>query len=435
MSLPSTIRYQSRAGSTEYTNSPVNPQVESGATPGTLFPKDAANAGRTPYIGTSGKVVHEFYTARDFPVITDETVKDNVPFKLSLPIPFLGSVSVVKLAATQGYSVITNDMHGKQKQVSNYRQDKDGTFEPDPISWVRYNYYTATDVTGSKTVGVPMNLMKDNGDGTISVPSEQELTTGAFNKLYYGLESEMFYDMREYDDTAWGGGALMNLDIVYVPAVIALVPIPVPSVWPSITMSKTQLRTASTNKVVFRSGLLKSMEAFDGMAIIKTENIKFDKLTGHTVLTSSTNNFNDPVYNYSVMAYHEYQGMGAAYVNTGLKFAIGGVQPYVGRANWFVFDLADGVSSELLHPGDEIILYPIDDFVNPSRKVVYVGEVEGNHVFETHLTIPSTEYRCMIARSGFRNQLTVSAGTVTALQDPSVPGTPVTYSKTFSIPR
>ncbi len=66
--------------------------------------------------GTSGKTTHEFYTAKDFPVTFDETEKANKQYKLSVTIPFLGSISIVKLATTQGYSIVTNDMHGKTEK-------------------------------------------------------------------------------------------------------------------------------------------------------------------------------------------------------------------------------------------------------------------------------------------------------------------------------
>src|SRR5690606_39160014 len=79
-----------------------------------LFPQGAS-------FGTSGTTVHEFYTAKDFPVITDETEKyHKPPFRFAQSFPYVGSIAVSKLAATQGYSIITNDMHGKPKMISNY---------------------------------------------------------------------------------------------------------------------------------------------------------------------------------------------------------------------------------------------------------------------------------------------------------------------------
>jgi hypothetical protein len=90
-----------------------------------LFPK-----GQDITYGTTGIAVHEYYTARDFPVLSMETDKLNKrPPRLMIPVPFLGVISAQKLSCSQGYSVITNDMHGKLKKIRHYRQNSLGGFE------------------------------------------------------------------------------------------------------------------------------------------------------------------------------------------------------------------------------------------------------------------------------------------------------------------
>jgi hypothetical protein len=389
----------------------------------TLFPK-----GPGITYGTSGMTVHEFYTARDFPVMTDETEKANKTYKLPLLIPFVGSINVVKLTASQGYSIVTNDMHGKQKMVSNYRQDRQGQIEPEPISWVKYNYASEQRIYDQEKIFTLHNQFKQNPDGTLSLLTPQERSS-SMEKLTVGQENEFFADMREYEDNAWTGGVRLNIDFLF--AVFAVIPVPVP--WPSITKSTNQLRTAATNKVIFKTGILESTEAYDGGSLVKTENMKWDKLTGAPVLTSVNNNFNNKIYSYSVPAYTQYQGMGAAYQNIGFRFSVNGVQKDTYKNTLYQFN---SVAASKLVPGDEILVYGKDGKMsNPIARVVYTGELNGRNVLYSEAALSDTEYRCVIVRSGYRNQLSIMAGSISALEDPSKKGDPKTFPKTFTIPQ
>jgi hypothetical protein len=387
--------------------------------------------------GTTGMTVYEFYTAKDFPVIADETEKANRQRKISFPIPFMGNVSVVNLTASQGYSIVTNDMHGKQKAVSNYRQDKNGKLESEPISWVKYHYRSEPKVMDGERVASLTNLLMEDENGeTLSAPDSRSPNNP---RHYLAQESEFFYDMRQHEDNTWSGGLRNNIDLSIF--FIATVPTYVP--WPSLGYSNNRLRIASTNKIIFKAGILESVEAFDGGSTVKTENLKWDKQTGQVVLTRVNNNFDDPIFSYTRPAFREYQGMGAAYKNAGLTFNLNSVQRRDPNKNdSYVFQHALPAGS--LVPGDEILLYAAEGpLENPVKRVVYTGEVEGEHMFYTEqqpTALPAlaplvTSYQGMIVRSGYRNQLGVSATTITGLQDPSTKGTPVTYSKIISVPK
>ncbi len=394
-----------------------------------LFPANE-NTG----FGTSGVTVHEFYTAKDFPVITDETEKQNKPYKLSVLIPFLGSISVSKLAASQGYSIVTNDMHGKQKRVSNYRQDNSGAIDTEAISWVQYNYRTESIVYNKEKVFKISNVMKDNGDGTLSKALTSDVTNPSVQKFTLGQQAELFTDMRQFVDNTWGGGASINTDIVYIPLLFVVIPLPVFVPWPNISKTTIKLNTSVTNKIIFKAGILESIEAYDGGSRVVTENLKWDKLTGQPVLTRVNNNFDAPVYSYSIPAYTKYQGMGAAYQNIGLVFTLTNIQKaFVYRNDLFEFSTV--VDENSLEPGDEILLYPSEgELANPLVRVVYSGEENDKQILYSPQELSSTTYRGMIVRSGHRNQLSVSAGSITALEDPSIKGTEKTYSTTITIP-
>jgi hypothetical protein len=390
-----------------------------------LFPAAAS-------YGTTGKTEHEFFTAKDFPVITDETDKVNKPDNLSVSVPFLGSLSISKMTTSQGYSIITNDMHGKPRQISNYRQQKDGEIEPDPISWVKYNYLSESQIYDQEKVNILLNTFKESDDKTLAVATSADVANTSLPKYTLGQETEFFLDMRQFEDKAWAGGARINTDIIYLPIGFLPVPIPIPTVWPSVSKSHTQLRTAVANKVIFKTGILESTEAYDGGSRMVTRNAKWDKLTGVPALTVTNNNFDNDVFNYTVLAHRQYEGMGAAYQNVGLTLEMSSVvqDPY----NKELYDFFTSLPEGTLHPGDEMILYESSPDVNtPVARVIYMGKIEGDNILFSKDALADKRYKGMITRSGFRNQLAVSAGTITALKDPSKKGEQVTHTKTITV--
>jgi hypothetical protein len=391
-----------------------------------IFPTDS-----DPKItyGTTGKTVHEFYTAKDFPVLTDETDKINARTRMSIPIPFMGNLSVSKLTASQGYSIITNDMHGKPRQVSTYRQTSRGDWEPDPISWVRYNYAVEPKVYQNEVVQALSSDFVINTDSTLSRQAFTDNPTG--EPYTIGQENEFFIDMRQFQDDTWEGGASGNLDLVYLPI---FAPIPVPTIWPSIGKSKTQLRTAVTNKIMFRPGILESTEASDGGSVVKNQNLKWDKLTGQVVLSTTTNNFDQPIYSYTIPGHTQYRALGGAYKNAGLTLKIVKFFAVTGKPNDYTFTSDAELSA--LYPGDEMIVYFEG---TPKVRAIYMGDQGGVKTISTtataDLTVAGT-YTALIIRSGFRNQLNASAGSITALSDPTkpVPNSTINHQKKVFTP-
>ena len=91
-------------------------------------------------VNGTGTSVYEFYTAKDFPVKVLYT--ELTPY-IKKPDPFWSLFKTSyesKYAATQGYSVEINDMHGKPKSIIEYAQSNN---EGDKqISKVEYTYFT-----------------------------------------------------------------------------------------------------------------------------------------------------------------------------------------------------------------------------------------------------------------------------------------------------
>jgi hypothetical protein len=391
-----------------------------------LFPR-----GNGATFGTSGVTVHEFYTAKDFPVLVDETEKDDRPSNVFIPIPLLGTISTTRLTSTQGYSITTNDMHGKPKKTAYFRQDNAGQTEPEPISWVQYNYAQQDRVYDGKKVSSLQNAFKEEDAYTVGLASAADLSNSTVPKFTIGQENDFFLDMREHKDETWAGGVATNVDVLYIPLLFVIIPLPFPIVWPNVSKQSSQLRTVVSNKIIFKSGVLESVEAYDGGSLVKTQHLKWDKLTGRPILTRVSNNFDAPVYNLTTPAYQQYRGMGAAYQNTGMQYTLRDVQRASYKNDVFRFSVSEGVA-QYLFPGDELIL------ANRNKqgvgKGIYLGIEDGWHTVYSEDNLSDPSYSALIVRSGYRNQLKVDAGAITALQDPSGPKPTKAYSKNLRVP-
>ena len=110
--------------------------------------QDAKNQPEHPT--SMGPTVYEYYTARDFPVRQKETpvTKMRNPFPHQILIPFLGEITLNSLTASQGYTTISNDMHGKLKRVTSYEYIGDAVdptthdyqLRLQPVQETTYNY-------------------------------------------------------------------------------------------------------------------------------------------------------------------------------------------------------------------------------------------------------------------------------------------------------
>ncbi len=350
---------------------------------------------------TTGAVVNEFYTAKDFPVITQQTPIQSETFNLVIPIPLIGQITSNRLTASQGYSIILNDMHGKPKRTSNYQQDNSGALSAEPISWVQYNYQAEAAYQNRTRAGYQVLTNK------VTVLVSDRNGVAVTEDRILGQEHEFFTDMRENKTVSKLGGIHVNNELL----VIAFIPIPLPLPWPTIGYSETQLRTAATNKIIHRSGILMSTEAYDGSSRVKTENKLFDAQTGQPVLTTVTNNFDDPIYNYTQLAHGVYDGMGAAYQNTGLQFTAS-VQGWPTGQQQYAIVLPSPL------PDWTTQLVPGDEFIAGNSKAIYTEEYGNYRLFYFDRPPSSTTLTFTLVRSGKRNLLTASAGSITALKNP-----------------
>lgn len=268
----------------------------------------------------TGKVVHEFYTAKDFPTIVKRTQVDYKRLKIPVFALFFSSM-IDEMAASQGFVVENNDMHGKPK-----RQSVFGEGQNEPITKVEYNYLSEPMTFDGVAARHLVN--------TVSTISKN----GSVNTSTIGLTYEAFADFRESKSNTVSGSVNGNLNTI-LPFVF------VPIVTGSGSYERTAFRSATFTKVIERFGLQSSTVASDLGSVVETKNLAYDAETGTVLVTQTTTNFNDAVYNFTYPAHWHYDQMGQAYKNLGLT-----------RTNLNFVNGGAGISNNPFVKGDELAI-------------------------------------------------------------------------------
>ncbi len=328
----------------------------------------------------TGKVVHEYYTAKDFPTITRRTELKAEPYKTNPLLKLFSFRNKDFMSTSQGFVVELNNMHGKQKSQKVYAEDQE-----DPISGMEYVYQS--EPLGENTRQLTNEVQVIQPDGSV--------TTGNI-----GLDYDFVADMRSQQSITQSFSG--NFNTASIP--IFGVPVVIPTVFPGYTRDERRYRSATTTKVINRSAVLKETIAYDLGARIATKNLAYDSETGDVLLTETINNFEDPVYSFTYPAHWYYEGMGQAYKNIGLEmsglvFDVSGEAPVANAGNYFV-------------PGDELVL--------DGTTKLWVSEVDGSSIkVITEFGLPyQGSGDIKVIRSGRRNQQSLSIGSIISLSNP-----------------
>jgi hypothetical protein len=325
----------------------------------------------------TGKVVHEFYTAKDFPVKLNRTTVERKVYHPSRYFPNPLKITTHDLlAVSQGFVIELNDMHGKEKGQYVYAQGKEN---PDEfISGIQYKY-------------------KHNGDKL-----ENEVmvmnANGAVENNLVGLEYDVAVDMNEHrsvrrnaEGDAQADNFLLGLFFV------------VPTFWPKYQQEEVAFKSASVTKVINRFGLLEEVVAYDLGSNVVTKNKLWDAETGSVLLTETKNNFDDNIYAFNYPAHWAYNRMGGAYQNAGYV---------IGLPSGSHID--DPAYAAYFTEGDELLVNGTSRLwvtgINPFRIVNAAGTIISN----------SSVGSFRVIRSGRRNQLTASVGQMVSLRNPLV---------------
>ncbi|BDD05646.1 hypothetical protein [Aureibacter tunicatorum] len=385
--------------------------------------------------GTTGKVVNEFYTSRDFPFMTDETPRKRKKRTLPILIPLLGNVNRSHLHMSQGYSIVQNDMHGKPKGMAYFRQNVDGTYHEDAYSYNRHLYHSRSKTYDGENVNELVNYMVKDSEAEhdniykVSVDGQGQYQD---SNWILGQDEDYVLDMRESSQKTLSAGAHLNVDFLIVPI---LGTIPVPPTWPDVSKMDMVLKTIVSNKVIHKTAILDKVETYNEGSLIVTENYRWDGLTGGVIMTVVNNNYEDPIYAYTIPAYWHYEGMGAAYKN--IDFTFEGSLQDISESDLL---LLNSSYTEHLYEGDELMAYAPRSVEDPEQGFKPIGRLI--YVNENRLVgIDNIEAQegliFRVVRSGYRNQLSQSAGSVTALNDEvyKQKANSAHYSKSILVPK
>ncbi len=248
-----------------------------------------------------GKQVSEFYTSRDFPVITDFTSFDNQSLRSYKPniIEELFRYSNKNLLTlTQGVRVVLNDMNGKPKASYSYPEGEDKA----AINSTQYFYRTTKAGENKYQLNNMLPVIAD--------------ATGVVTEKLVGKDVEVMNDSREHYSYTYAGQLPLNLDMFTA----GNIPFLIPSIFRMMFRDESLYRSFTTLKVVNEFGILEKVVNNDKGSIVSTENMVYDAETGSVLVTKTNNEFKDPVYNISYPAHWAETGMEPAYKNIDVTY-------------------------------------------------------------------------------------------------------------------
>src|SRR5690606_18131771 len=213
--------------------------------------------------------------------------------------------SVVKrdyMVASQGYSIVLNDMHGKPKSMKIYsslNEDSDEDerqFTGDFISGQEYRYKTEVSKNQSTTRSminledsvqrrsIPKDVILEN---TVWVMKED----GTLVEREIGVTYDISTETKESASHFRHAGLDFNLEnfVVFV----------VPCPQPRYLINQSLFQYAVVTKVIQQYGVLEEVIAYDHSSTVRTKNLVWDEQTGQVLLTATSNEFEDPIFNYT----------------------------------------------------------------------------------------------------------------------------------------
>lgn len=384
-----------------------------------------ANSSSTT-VNYAGITVHKFCTAKDYPVIYDQSeLQANKTFiKKRLMIPALVvNIDRTKMAASQGYYIELNDMHGKPSSETEIGFDDQG--KEQIISTVEYSYFDdETTTTNRAGEVIPIKRLKNQVDVLFSDVSSTDPTKSDIRSSTLATEVEFIPETRYVEDKHISGALQTNFEYgsLPVPFFPGVIPVFMFYPIPSFNWKVEKTGTVVTNKIVNKTGIMQSTTATQRGSTVKTENLVFDDMTGQPLLTSVTNDYGDKVYNYSILATEQYEGTRGSYQNIGFN-AIGSSLTALSNGIQHI-SLANAADGNTFYPGDVLIAVPVtalfaDDASRAKLTCVFSRKNATNDFSIETKTALSGLYRFTIMRSGRRNVLNTPISSITALSKPT----------------
>lgn len=336
----------------------------------------------------TGYTENDFYTAKEFPVIVDNTPLTTLEPNSSLTLKLFSSVSYKRVITSQGFKVELNDMHGKPKAVTVF--NKSGN----KISSVEYFYNVVNNKAAVQELDNRVSVLKS--EGTVLERNDADVNTGAT----IATDIEMISDFRESSNERVGTSVGLYAGFSRLGFIIPFI---FGSIAKNTSITSDDYNSAAVVKVIHRYGLLKKIRTMQNGSTTEVENMVWDAQTGDVVLTKNQNEYNDVTYAFHYPAYMMYDGMGHAYKNLGLTFSHPG-------------GLISSSLENYLVPGDEVI-------GTTNGKRFWLGGEKGNyHLLDENGDICYNADMYKIVRSGRRNLLGASVGSIVCMNYPVVSG-------------
>ena len=364
-----------------------------------------------------------FYTTRDFPTFSDYT--DMAPdsrhhFKPS-PINKIFNFSKKDyVTLSQGFRVILNDMNGKTKMQASYPEND----LKNPINKTTYHY--RMDKIGENKYAL------NNVIPVISGPD------GKITNKMVGKDIEVMNDFRDHLTATRSLQVPLNVEFFTAGGW----PVLIPTVFRAVFRDESLFRSATTLKVINQYGILESVENMDKGSIVSTQNLVYNAETGDALVTGTQNEFNKPIYNFSYPAYWAVDNMGPAYKNidatfNGLLFRHGkidaGLSPeevnkyFASGDEIYVTDHSDQDVREypacdpnttcgnftMLPKSSEFRIWALDvtkDSRNTVKEFIFIDR------YGVPYNANNADIR--IIRSGRRNMMDASVGSITSMKNP-----------------
>ncbi|WP_143305303.1 DUF5977 domain-containing protein [Chitinophaga vietnamensis] len=274
-----------------------------------------------------------FYTTYDFPTITDRTTLDPDTKKRFKPAldAFLKINARHYIGVSQGFKIELNDMNGKVRSQAAYP-------ETDSKNWTTYteNFYRVDDQNATFK-HVKNDVLTINPKGEIDA------------KAVIGKDIELMTDMREERSVTNGYDIAINTDFFTV----GPWPFLIPSLLNIAQREDNIFRSVAATKLINRHGILDSVVVIDKGSKVVTRNLLYDAETGDPVLTSTQNEYNDPIFNFTYPAGWVYDGMSGAYKNINVT---------IDHLDFRGGKIVKGLTStdtltNYFSPGDELLVY------------------------------------------------------------------------------
>lgn len=382
-----------------------------------LFPK-----GEGVTYGTKGLATYKYYTAREFPIIVSSTGRDNK----SYVIENQSGATISQLVSSQGYCVVKNDMHGKFKGISYFRQQASGEIDEAPIAREEQSYFCEPYLYDGQRVFILTNRVASDKDGLLEMDHDTASVT-------LGVTEENFVDLREVSDDSWQLGNEVNDDDMSMslrstPAL----PIHVKGLTENAIYVSKRLKTSVFNRLIEQSGIKSGIVEHANEKHTSIQYLKFDAVTGMPMVSSKSNGTNNYIFEKIFSAYHHYKGMGPASVSLGRKFLISDVKQI--SSGLYSLSVLD---DKLLCVGDEMILKTSTSSGDTQlvAKALYLGKLNGIHQVASDAALPSGSYSVLIVRSGNRNQLNLTSGKISAADESVGKEVHSSTSRSFIVPK